>query len=164
MREEIRGNPGITVFRVLFRVFGSIGLVYILVATAFHFLDSPDPLPMIFGILGTCFAAAALVMLWLEKRKNRRMEELLRNGKVLTCTVTGITVDARIRVNGHFMQVAECAWTDPVSGVVHVFRSRGLTHCPRSVIGQEVKVYVDRNSDHDYYVDMDAILPKMVIH
>ena len=67
---------------------------------------------------------------------------------------------ARLRKNG-----MECHYKNPDTGETHVFFSRYLYFDPSDMFtAKEVPVYLDRTNEKTAFVDIDAVLPKVVLH
>ncbi len=119
----------------------------------------------IMGWIGLVFLVMGLAFIGIEKRRQAADEELKNHGRVLEATVTGVQCNYNITVNSRHPYYAEAQWQDPVTGTVHIFRSRELNFDPLGYVeGRKVAVYVRDNDYAHYYVDLDPILPRVEIH
>jgi len=61
--------------------------------------------------------------------------------------------------------VVECHYTDPFTGIAHVYFSRYLyTDVTDLLKSDVVPVYIDRMDDRVGFVDIDAVLPEIRVH
>ena len=156
-------------------VFGAVGLIFLVVgglvlanleALAATGQGDVRLLPPIFGGLGALMLAAGVLFIALLVRAKRKIKRLVERGEYVTADIVGFPVDYRVTINGRPTYCVECSYRDPATGVVHVFRSRGLSIDPeRYVTAATVRVYVSKESGYrDYYVDIDPILPRVELH
>ena len=117
----------------------------------------------VLGGQGVIFALAGAICLMKDIRRRRGMQEAIDQGYYILAKVAGTTVQTNVSMNGRHPCVVECqAMQD---GVLHIYRSRYLYFDPTAVLdGREVKVYINRNDPKQYYVDIDELLPEVVIH
>lgn len=123
-------------------------------------------LPFIFFLTGGIAAAVGaglLIKLSLDaNRKNR----LMRGGYYVTASITGFPADFAVTVNGRPTYYLECAWQDPETGTVHVFKSDNLMMNPSEIVTQKtVKVYLEQGGGYKHYhVDTASVLPEIQMH
>ena len=146
-------------------IFGFIGIIYLPVGIGLG-IALPDGrlFLCIFGGLGAVFlivSAALIVRSILCRRGIRRAVE---DGQYVLAAVTEVTRNYNVRVNGRHPVYAVCAYTEPLSKTVHLYRSRERRYIPDDIVGQTVKVYISRENDKYYYADIDEILPKVIEH
>ena len=103
----------------------------------------------IFGGIGVGF------LIYAQRRKAKR-ERLLSNGYSETAVIVDIKENPFIRINRHHPWHVICHINR--DGVVHEYRSEGLYHHPDVNIGDSVPVYLDRQNEKNYYVDVDSIM------
>ena len=157
--------------RILGKIFGAIGLCSLVIGCAVSLAIKNTGtelwfLPaVIIGPTGLVFLVLGAVFLVSEKRRRELDEELRNHGRALEASVMCVQNDMNISVNGRHPYFVEAHWTDPVSGMVHVFRSRDVSFDPwKYVEGRTVKVYVMDNDYSRYYMDLEPVLPKVEIH
>lgn len=123
-------------------------------------------LPFVFLLTGGISLAVGLgiILKWFQSATTKK--RLLRDGNYVNAIITGAPVDYSVMVNGWPTYRIECQYTDPTTGIVHIFRSENLTVDPSEIIQErEVKVYVEKGGGFKhYYVDIDPILPKITVH
>ena len=170
MKKESNGQMA-DVKRILGMIFGAIGLCSLVVGcavslaikntgTELWFLPAViiGPTGLVFLVLGTVFLVS-------EKRRRALDKELRNHGRVLEASVTGVQNNMNITVNGQHPYYVEAHWTEPMTGTVHVFRSRDLRFDPwKYVEGRMVNVYVADNDYSRYYMDLEPVLPKVEVH
>lgn len=156
---------------ILGRIFGMIGICSLAVgcAVSIAIKNSGTELwflpAVIIGTTGLVFLVLGTAFLLAEKRKRAMEEELKNNGRVLEASVTGVQSNMNITVNGRHPYYVEAHWQEPMSGTVHVFRSRDVDFDPWGYVeGRKVKVYVMDNDYSRYYMDLESVLPKVEVH
>ncbi len=61
--------------------------------------------------------------------------------------------------------LVECRYRDPGTGVIHIYYSRSLYSDPTEmIIARQVPVYIDRNDEENFFVDIDQALAPMEVH
>ena len=119
----------------------------------------------VFGGIGAIFVLISLLLLHGDLRRRRGMRRAIESGNYVMAHVAGVQVKTNVRTNGNYPRVVECHYKDPVTGDVHIYYSRYLYFDPTDMLtADEVPVYLDRYDERNAYVDIDAILPKVVIH
>jgi len=123
---------------------------------------------LMFSGLGSIFLVLGIIFLILEMRKRNRCNRLLEEGYYIYAEVVDVNQNFNIQYGNHgHPYVVKCGYTDE-AGTLHIFKSRNLTKCPgNNLIGQQVRVYLDRNDYNNYknyYMDIDEILPNVVEH
>jgi len=148
-------------------VFSCIGIIYFLLGigiTQFP-TDAEDyTAGKVFSILGGCFLAVALILLFVAVFQRKRLQKIVDTGKYIWGEITEIVANYNVRVNSRNPFVLLVRYQDR-HGNIHIFRSRNIKHYPdRSVIGKQVKVYYEDESYKHYYVDLAGILPNVIEH
>jgi len=119
----------------------------------------------VFGGIGFFFALIGFGLLWLDLRRRAGMRRAIDGGNYVMAKVTGVREKTNINFNGTHPWVVECQVQDASGGTVHVYYSRHLRINPSEFVsGREVPVYISRDNPDDAYVDIDAILPEIVVH
>ena len=112
---------------------------------------------LIFGIVGLPILIVGAVFLIILKSKKRKKQMLLKNGKAVDAVVTGGQKNYNLTVNGKHPWKLECKYEDIYSGETYLYSSYNVWKDPALYIGQNVRVYVDRNNPKKYYVDVDSL-------
>lgn len=123
---------------------------------------------IMFAGLGSIFLALGILFLVLELKKRNRCNRLLAEGYYIYAEVLDVNQNFNIQYGNHgHPYVVICGYTDE-TGTLHIFKSRNLKKYPgNNLIGQQVRVYLDRNDYNNYknyYMDIDEILPNVVEH
>ena len=109
----------------------------------------------IFGGIGIGF--------WLyQNRKKQAQERLLANGYYETATVVAIERNNHVRINSRCPYYVVCRFER--DGVVHEYRSNSVLYIPALNYGDPVKVYLDRQDEKNYYVDIESAEHPIVRH
>lgn len=123
---------------------------------------------IMFAGLGSIFLILGIVFFILEIKKRNLSNRLLAEGYYIYAEVVDVNQNFNIQYGNHgHPYVIKCGYTDEI-GTLHIFKSRNLKKYPgNNLIGQQVRVYLDRNDYNNYknyYVDIDEILPNVVEH
>ena len=123
---------------------------------------------VMFGGMGCLFLALGIVFLVLEIKKRNLSKRLLTEGYYIYAEVLEVNQNFNVQYGNHgHPYIIRCGYTDE-TGTLHVFKSRNIIGYPgNNLIGQQVRVYLDRNDYNNYrnyYVDIDEILPNVVEH
>ena len=123
---------------------------------------------VIFGGMGCLFLTLGIVFLGLEIKKRNLSNRLLAEGYYIYAEVLEVNQNFNVQYGNHgHPYVIKCGYTDE-TGTLHIFKSRNIIRYPgNDLIGQQVRVYLDRNDYNNYknyYLDIDEILPKVVEH
>ncbi len=155
-------------------VFAAIGLVFLIVGTALTAYGSSHPenvdgdpivFLLVFGGIGALFLVLGVVFLLLMLRRRALHQQLFAEGHYVMAQVTSVLPNYNVRVNGRTPFVAECSYTDPETGVCHLFQSRNIFFDPTSfLMDAQVPVYHKPGDFRHYYVDVDAVLPQTQRH
>lgn len=157
---------------------GIIGMVFLPIGALFMALglilyavkagdDPKDPLIFlcVFGGMGLLFSLIGLILLECDFLRRRALLRALEGGECVMAKIVGIRQRTNINVNGTHPSVVECHYRSPDTGEMHVCFSRYLYFDPTDMLtADEVPVYLDRTNDKVAFVDIDAVLPKVVVH
>ncbi len=151
-------------YRILGIVFSSIAAAELLAVLILLFVQAEDALlaALPFGVQYPIFGGIGIGFLLYDHRKRVRREQLVSNGYYEIATIVGIEQNPYVRVNRHHPYHVVCHIER--GGVIHEYRSEGFYHHPAVTIGDPVPVYLDRQDDKNYYVDVESIAPKIVRH
>lgn len=159
MRQK-SGNP----YRILGIVFSSIALVelFVVLILLMTKVDNFLPIALPFGIQCPVFGGIGAGFLIYDYRKKAKRERLLANGYYETAIIAAIEQNPYVRVNQHHPYHVICRIQR--DGVIHEYRSEGFYHLPAVNIGDPVPVYLDRQDEKNYYVDVESIAPTVIRH
>ncbi len=123
---------------------------------------------IMFAGLGSIFLILGVAFLIIEIKKRNRSIRLLSEGYYIYAEVLDVNQNFNIQYGKHgHPYVIKCGYTDE-TGTLHIFKSRNIRQYPgNNLIGQQVRVYLDRNdysNYKNYYMDIDEILPNVVEH
>ena len=122
-------------------------------------------LPAIFVLMGLLFAVLGAIFLIIEIRRRRGIRRVFESGYSVKGTIAGYHPVMNVTINGRHPYVLEIHVHHQDTGTMDVYQSRYLSFVPdEELMGSEVDVYIDRMGGKDYYVDIDAILPKVIVH
>ena len=127
--------------------------------------EDPMVFLCVFGGMGLVFCLIGLSFLGVDLRRRNAMKRALDSGDYVMAKIVGTQPKLNVNMNGSHPFVAECHWTNPDTGETHVFFSRYLYFDPTGLFtSDEVPVYIDRMNEKTFFVDIDAVLPKVVVH
>ncbi len=146
-------------------IFAPLGLVFLLLGIGLRAGTGEGLFLMVFGGIGGIFLLVGILFLLLMLQRIRMHQQLFAQGHYVMATVTSVMPNYNVRVNGRVPYIAECSYTDPDSGVLHLFQSRNIYFDPTAILmDAQVPVYVDQGNYRHYYVDVDAVLPEVQRH
>ena len=151
-------------------VFAPMGLIFLALALILPNSSAVEPedrtvFLIVFGAMGAAFLLTGLILLGLDLRRRTRLRAACEDGICVQARIAEFRTNNRVNLNGMHPTVAECHWTDPDTGIVHVYFSRYLyVHVEDLVKGQEVPLYLNRDDPSVGYVDIDAVLPEIRVH
>lgn len=115
-------------------------------------------------VVGAPFFILGFLFLFLYRRKEKRKQRLLQNGRKLYAEVTGGSVNFSYSVNGRHPYRLECRYTDETTGEVYFFGSYNVWLDPDLYLGQQVAVYTDPADYSKYYVDVEGLQVNEAVH
>lgn len=164
MKEANTGKGALFIIGAVYVVLGGI---FVVLGLIFFFAVSDADAVFVgipFSLIGSVFLILGIVFLVREQRKKRIASELLARGQYITGEVVDFERNYNIRVNNRCPFVIMARYVD-VNGTAHIFRSRNLFHYPdKSILGMQVKIYIEDDTFRHYYMDIDEILPTVVEH
>lgn len=165
-----KAKRGLTALLLVGIVFTTIGAAYLITTISIFLFGTEEGksesvfLLLIFGILGIFFLLIGGISIALEIRKRISYTRMLNAGNYITAEITEVSVCYNVRVNSRHPYVVVCRYQD-MEGTVHLFKSRYLFFDPQPLLkDQYVRVYVDGQNFKNYYVDIDEVLPDVVVH
>lgn len=162
---ERKAKQGISALLIVGLVFTGIGAIYLAVGIIISLWEKNMLVFLIsFGGIGLVFLIAGIICLLLEIRKRKRRNRLLNAGRYITAEITEVSISYAIKINRRYPYVVICRYEDG-EGNVHLFKSRYLLFDPAPFLKDRmVRVYVEDGNFKHYYVDIDEVLPNVVMH
>ena len=153
-----------TPYHTLGIVFSSIAAAELLAVLVLLVLHVEDFLLIALPLTTQCliFGGVGVGFLVYDYRKRIRRERLVSNGYYEVATIVGIEQNPYVRLNRQHPYHVVCHIER--SGVIHEYRSEGFYHHPGVNVGDPVPVYLDRQNDKNYYVDVESIAPAVIQH
>lgn len=155
---------------ILGLIFTPLGLIFLIVGVAVTRSGAVEPderlaFLICFVGMGAAFFLAGLILLGLDLRRRARQRAAYEGGHFVMGKIAGTKVHTGVNMFGTHPRSVEVHYTDPDTGVVHVYDSRYFyIHVEDLLTGDEVPVYIDRGDDWVGFVDIDAVLPKVEVH
>ena len=151
-------------YRILGIVFSSIAAVELIAVLVMLALRVNDFLlfALPFALQCLIFGGIGIGFLVYDHRKRINRERLVSNGYYEVATIVGVEQNPYVRVNRHHPYHVVCHIER--GGVIHEYRSEGFYHHPGVNVGDPVPVYLDRQNDKNYYVDVESIAPAVIRH
>lgn len=151
-------------YRTLGIVFSSIAAAELLTVLVLMVLQTDDFMLIALPLFTQCliFGGVGIGFLVYDYRKRIRRERLVANGYYEVAAIVGIEQNPYVRLNRHHPYHVVCHIER--GGVIHEYRSEGFYHHPGVNVGDPVPVYLDRQNDKNYYVDVERIAPEVVRH
>lgn len=168
---ERKRKYGWTAMGIVGMVFAPIGGIFLAIGIALRFSRSvrrtgnPELFLYTFGGIGLLFLLLGLAFLYSDLRRRALMRRAFEGGYYVMAKVAGIAAQRNVNMNGRNPYQVEAHWTDPNTGIVHVYYSRYFyTNVADMLTSDEVPVYLDRMDNSVGFVDVDAILPEIRVH
>ncbi len=158
--------------RLFTNVYGLLGFIFAVVGCPFFitsvviwfhldaFLRSPNVrgepilLPIIFSITGVVLLLLGGLFLGIWRKKEKTIARVKAGGYYVMATVVNVDQNFAISVNGRHPYIVECEYQDGFTDTRYFFKSENRYEYPGNIIGQAVRVYVDRKDYGQYYVDI----------
>ena len=145
-------------------IFSVVAVIELLVILALY-LAKVKPLLLVslpLLIQFPIFGGIGFGFLFSHHRKKEKRERLVANGYYETAVVVGIEQNFYISVNHQHPYHVVCHINR--NGELHEYRSEGLSRHPGIAPGDMVPVYIDRQDEKNYYVDVESIMPEIIRH
>ena len=162
---------GWTVKGILGFIFAPLGFFFLVMGVLFWYFrigeDPEDPwiFLYVFGGIGGAFFFAGLVMLLSDLRRRTQLRRAYEGGYYVLARIAGVSQQKNVNMNGKCPNVVECHYTDPATGIVHIYYSRYLYIDVDDLLrSDQVPVYIDRMNERIGFVDIDAVLPTIQVH
>lgn len=162
---------GWTALGIVGMIFLPMGLVFLPLGIALWYAkagrqpEDPQIFLYVFGGLGLVFLLAALVLTGLELRRRALLRRAYEGGNFVMAKIAGVQARNNVNMNGRHPVVVEAHYTDPATGIAHIWYSRYLYMDVSDLLtSDEVPVYIDRTDSNIGFVDIDAVLPQIRVH
>lgn len=144
-------------------VLGILGGIFLTLGILFGVLLGSEGLLacLVFVGVGGVFFLIGLLCLRACRKKQRRMQKLLEEGRYLWGEIVECAPNLQISVNGRHPTIATARYLAR-DGTEHLFQSRNLYHWyPQSggLLHQQVKIYIEDGNMDNYYVAVEELLP-----
>ena len=166
-----RKKYGWTAKGIVGSIFAPIGFIFLALGVLFWFFKIGDgPVDQMiflytFGGTGAVFFLVGLGLLMADIRRRALLRRAYESGHYVMAKIVGVNEQRNVNMNGRSPFVVECHYTDPDTGVVHVYYSRYLfVNVDDLLLSGEVPVYFDRMNENVGFVDIDAVLPVVKVH
>ena len=166
-RRRIDASSTFTIVGAVFVAVGSIFLVFLAVILMIGGIeDDAFVVVPIFLCTGLIMLAVGIAVLTHQHREQKRIQGLIDGNCYVMASITSASKDYSLHVNHLPTFVVEASYEDPVTGVVHMFRSKNLIFDPTDLmVSKYVMVYLEKDGKYDnYYVDIDSILKSIEFH
>ncbi len=152
-------------------IFAPLGAFFMLLGVLLHYFgagENPED-PMIFlcvfGGMGLIFFMTGLGLLAADLQRRSAMRRAVESGEYVMAKIAGVRQKVNVNSGGTHPCVVECHYLNPDTGEMHVFFSRYLYFDPTGMFtADEAPVYLDRMNEKTAFVDIDAVLPKVILH
>ncbi len=130
------------------------------------------PLLFIGGGLGLVFAGVHMFLK--DKKRVDGLREAYENNRCVMADIVDVRAQTSttktsdnmftgVRYREYYL--VECRYKDPGTGTTHIYYSRSLYFDPTELItAKQVPVYIDRDDEKNFFVDIDQALAPMEIH
>ena len=166
-----RKKYGWTVKGILGMIFSPMGFLFLTLGICFWYFkvgddpEAPEVFLYTFGGMGAVFLLPGLALLLADIRRRALLRRAYEGGYYVTAQIAGIHDQKNVHMYGRHPSVVECHYTDPDTGVVHVYYSRYLYINVSDLLqSDQVPVYIDRMNGRVGFVDIDAVLPQIRVH
>jgi hypothetical protein len=153
---------GITAGNIVCIILGAIGCIYLAVGISLLLSYGDEEAfgaGLTFALFGSLLLLSIGIVLLIEWRRRTFIRQLVENQRYIWCTIESVELNRNISINGRHPYYAVVRYRDH-TGTIRTFRSRNVMNLPNSIIGQQIKVYVDESNYRRYYVDLDRVLPE----
>lgn len=114
-----------------------------------------------FGLVGCILFFLGCLLVVREKRKAKKIKQLLSSGTAVQANITHIGLDTSYKVGDTNPFQIQAQWLDPATQSVHVFKSEHIWYDPSDhIVKDSIRVYIDRVNPKKYYMDI-SFLPKL---
>ena len=147
-------------------IFAVIACAELAVLLIFLFaLRDRTALMIVCGILGfqsIVFGGIGFGFLYHVRKREQRREELIAGGYYEMASVMDTERVMTVRINGRNPFRVICRIER--DGVLHEYRSEMCLENPGLLPGDPIPVYLDRQNDNRFYVDVESAIPPVIRH
>lgn len=127
--------------------------------------DIAKTIGIIFIIVGGVLFSASMIIVFIRRRKKRKIKNLIETGEELWAEVTEVCVNTMItyrmsmktyRETGGHPFFLMCRYEDPATREVFTFKSSNCMRDLSGLEGRQIRIYCDRNDRSKYYVDVES--------
>jgi len=163
-------------FGILFgSIFGGVGAIFVVIGLLMtnnidRLVNSPNSqgdvtiLPIVFTGVGLVCVLIGLPFILHDVKVMKNKKRIIAEGYYIYAKVVEIRPNFSVSINGRHPYIAECQYTDPATGAIHVFRSANIMYCPEQLLDTEIRVWVDRNNYSIYEVDIEGATGNVIVH
>ncbi len=113
--------------------------------------------PVMFGGAGIWVMTTGVLNIIKDMKENKKFKQIASYGKALDARAANVDIVSQVRVNGNSKQALVCLWTDPETGALHTFKSKGDYYNKYYLVGQPLRVYVNPGNLEEYVVDLSKV-------
>lgn len=114
--------------------------------------------------IGIVMTVIGTVLLFIRGKRIYGRKRLIEEGYCVKAQITEICLNRTIQYNNKNPYYILCRYTDE-TGTVHEYRSDAILINPEGLLlSDSVLVYLDRDNPKRYYVDIDQVIKKIVVH
>lgn len=119
-------------------------------------------LPTFLSIFGAVFALIGFLPLFFILKRERGEKWAKKYGRSIQAEIVSVYHNTSLKVNNQSPWVVKCQWQDPMSNMVHVFKSSYIWFDPSNYVkkGEMVEVKFDSRNPKRYWVNLETVLPK----
>ena len=164
---EKKAKIGVNAITIIGAIFSGMGLMFMILGACLVIglrEQGASMIGMIFMILSSPFLVIGVVFLVITFKKIRRANAMLASGRYVWARIVDLSPNRMVTINGRHPTELTAAYVD-ARGMTHVFRvtSNKLVWDDR-LLEMQVKVYYEDESFRHYYLDLEGILSKYIIH
>ena len=148
-----------------------LGFIFLTLGTLFWYYkvgnnpSDPQIFLYVFGGIGGCLFLVGMALLLADLYRRMLQRRAYESGFYVMAKIADVQRQKNININGKNPYKVECHYTDPATGILHVYYSRYLyTNVEGLFLSDQVPVYIDRENDRTGFVDIDAVLPDIQVH
>ena len=164
---EKKAKIGINAITIIGAVFTGLGLVFLVLGTCLAVglrEQGKSMIGVIFVIIGSPFLLIGAFFLTVTFKKIKRANEMLVSGRYVWAQIVDLSPNLMVTINGRHPVELTAAYID-AKGLTHVFRaSSHKLVWDSQLLQKQVKVYYEDETFRHYYVDLDDVLAKYIIH
>ena len=162
-----KAKIGVNPIAIIGAIFSGMGLLFVILGTGLAiglWEQGQSMIGVIFAIIGSPFLIIGVVFLLCTYKKLKRANAMLASGRYVWAQIVDLSPNLMVTINGRHPMELTAAYID-AKGLTHVFRaSSGKLVWDSQLLQKQVKVYYEDETFRHYYVDLDDVLDKYIIH